>query len=106
MSDQDAQPETPPDAKRSATVRIDNGLHMRPVMAFVDVANRYASDILIRREPGADHEGRLEADGKSLYQVIELAAPDGTVLHLEARGNDAEQAVNELAELVEGGYED
>ena len=95
-----------PDALREANVEIDNGLHMRPVMAFVELANRFASDLTVTRAPAPDHDGRIEADAKSLYQVIELAAPKGTKLTIAGRGADAGQAVDELCALVGGGYQD
>jgi phosphotransferase system HPr (HPr) family protein len=45
-----------------------------------------------------------EADGKSVMQMIILAATEGTPLRIEAEGEDAEQAVAKLIELVEGKF--
>lgn len=86
-----------------ATVRVTIinrlGLHARPAMAFVDAAGRFAAAVRIRR---ADAEERV--DGKSIMQVMMLAATQGTVLELEAEGDDAEAACDALRRLVESGF--
>ena len=46
--------------------------------------------------PGEDP---IEADGKSVMQMIILAATEGTPLRIEADGPDAAAAVEKLAEL-------
>jgi phosphocarrier protein len=83
-------------AVREIVVQNTLGVHARPAMQFVDVANRFASVVTVKKggpEPG-------EADGKSIMQMIILAATQGTPLRIEAEGEDAEQAVTELADLV------
>jgi phosphocarrier protein len=83
-------------AARDIVVQNTLGVHARPAMQFVDVANRFASVVTVKKggpEPG-------EADGKSIMQMIILAATQGTPLRIEAEGEDAEQAVTELADLV------
>jgi phosphocarrier protein HPr len=78
------------------TVEIKNadGLHMRPAMQFVDVANQFDSDITV-----SNAENRV--DGKSIMQMSMLAATCGTRLAIKAEGPDAERAVQALRELVE-----
>ena len=73
------------------------GLHARPAMQFVDVANTFESQITVFRD-GPDP---ITADGKSVMQMIILEATCGTSLRVEAEGPDAEAAVAELARLVE-----
>jgi phosphocarrier protein len=79
-----------------AHVQIKNadGLHMRPAMQFVDVANRFECDIT-----GSNAENTV--DGKSIMQMSMLAATCGTKLKIRAQGQDAQQAVDALRELVE-----
>ena len=84
-----------PTASRDVTVVNSLGLHARPAMQFVDLANQFSSDIKVTK--GGEEPG--EADGKSVMQMIILAAVEGTPLKIEANGEDAEQAVNKLAEL-------
>ena len=78
-----------------ATVVIQNklGLHARPAMAFVDTANGFNSDIKVRK-------GAQTVDGKSIMQMMMLAASQGTQLLIEAVGPDADNAIAALRELV------
>jgi phosphocarrier protein HPr len=81
------------------TVRIVNslGLHARPAAAFVKIAGRYRSHIAVRKD-------EMEVNGKSIMGMMMLAAECGSELLLRADGEDAEQAVGELMELVQGGF--
>lgn len=71
------------------------GLHARPAMQFVDTANQFTSDITVRK--GGDEPE--VADGKSVMQMIILAAVEGTPLTIEAKGPDAQRAADTLAAL-------
>jgi len=67
---------------------------MRPAMKFVDIANRFESDVRV-------NNGRVTADGKSIMEMSMLAATYGTRLTIRAEGADADQVVDALQELVE-----
>ncbi|OHB59863.1 MAG: hypothetical protein A2167_08740 [Planctomycetes bacterium RBG_13_46_10] len=71
-----------------------HGLHMRPAMQFVDIANQFACDISVSN-------GEKVVDGKSIMQIALLAATHGTKLKIKAEGDDAQKAINALQELVE-----
>jgi phosphocarrier protein len=91
-----------PTARREIVVSNKLGLHARPAMHFVDLANRFQSKITV-------HKGGEEpavADGKSVMQVIILAATEGTPLTIEADGEDAETAVEQLAHLFETKFDE
>jgi phosphotransferase system HPr (HPr) family protein len=75
-------------------IRNSDGLHMRPAMRFVDIANGFKSDISVSN-------GETEVDGKSIMQITMLAATLGTKLRIRARGPDAREAIEALRELVE-----
>jgi phosphocarrier protein HPr len=79
-----------------AEVEIKNadGLHMRPAMQFVDIANRFECDITVSN-------GENNVDGKSIMQMSMLAATCGTRLKIRAEGPDAQKAVDVLRDLVE-----
>ena len=96
-----------PTAARDIVVTNKLGLHARPAMQFVDVANGFASTVTVYKPPaagggaGAVAGDGERADGKSVMQMIILAAVEGTPLRIEADGADAGQAVDALAELFE-----
>jgi phosphocarrier protein len=77
-------------------VQIKNadGLHMRPAMQFVDVANRFESEITVSNDT-------TSVSGKSIMQISMLAATYGTRLKVKAEGPDAQAALGALRELVE-----
>jgi phosphocarrier protein len=86
-----------PKVEREIVVSNEHGLHARPAMQLVDLANRFQSDIRLQRSL-EDTEPTI-ADAKSVMAVITLAATKGTVLGLTADGPDAEQAADEIARL-------
>ena len=88
----------------SRETRICNtlGLHARPAMQFVDVANQFSSRVTVFK----GGEEPAEADGKSVMQMIILAATEGTPLRIEAEGEDADRAVDKLVELVERKFDE
>lgn len=75
-------------------VKNPDGLHMRPAMQFVDIANQFSSTIEVGN-------GEYTVDGKSIMQVTMLAATCGTKLHIKATGEDAEEAIAALKDLFE-----
>ena len=76
-------------------VRIVNkyGLHARPAMQFVELANRYNCRIEVSN-------GVLTVDAKSIMSVMRLAATRGTVLRIVTDGADAAQATEAMTDLV------
>ncbi|MEM8874847.1 MAG: HPr family phosphocarrier protein [Planctomycetota bacterium] len=85
--------------ERQITIQNDNGLHARPAMQFVDCANAFSANITVIR--AADHpEGPAEADAKSVMQMLTLAATKGTILTVVAEGDDAEDALKQLEQMV------
>lgn len=85
----------------SAKVTIANrlGLHARPAMIFVEVASRFDTDISIRRTDQSE-----QVDGKSIMQLMMLAATQGTELELVASGLEAQKAIDELVLLVKSNF--
>jgi phosphocarrier protein HPr len=69
------------------------GVHLRPAEKFVSLAYKFQSEIRVFRNG-------QEVNGKSILDLATLAAEQGTVLDLEARGPDAASAVAALADLV------
>ena len=91
---------TMPTASRETKICNQLGLHARPAMQFVDAANQFQSQVTVYK----GGEEPAEADGKSVMQMIILAATEGTPLRIEASGEDANAAVDTLVNLVEGKF--
>jgi phosphotransferase system HPr (HPr) family protein len=85
-----------PVATRKIVIVNADGLHARPVMQLSDLANQFQCSILVKK----GGEDPFDADGKSVMQLMILAATEGTELIVEADGADAEEAVAKIAELV------
>ena len=75
-------------------IKNAEGLHMRPAMQFVDIANQFDSDITVSNN-------ETEVDGKSIMEMSMLAATCGTKLKIKAEGSDAAKVISALRELVE-----
>jgi phosphocarrier protein len=82
---------------RQVTIQNKLGLHARPAMQFVDVANQYQSGIKVCK-------GDQTVDGKSIMQMMMLAATAGTVLKIVAEGDDAAKALEALELLINGRF--
>jgi phosphocarrier protein len=75
------------------------GLHMRPAMQFVDLANSFESNISVGHQD-------VTADAKSIMQMTMLAATCGTRLKIKAVGSDASRAIEALRDLVDNNFTD
>ena len=82
-----------------AQIRISNklGLHARAAARFVHLANKFSSRISVAKNG-------TRVDGKSILGLLTLAASKGTRLKLVADGEDEQEAVRQLAELVSDGF--
>jgi phosphotransferase system HPr (HPr) family protein len=69
------------------------GLHARAAMQFADKAAEFDSQILVQK-------GDLQVDGKSLMDLMSLAAEKGARLILSALGPDATASLDALADLI------
>lgn len=69
------------------------GLHARPISQFVEIASRFKASLAV------SCNGR-EVDGKSVLQLMTLAAGRGTELILRSEGDDAEEMIKCLEDLI------
>ncbi|MEX0876541.1 MAG: HPr family phosphocarrier protein [Phycisphaerales bacterium] len=85
----------------SSKVKIVNryGLHARPATDFAQAAAGFASDIRVRLEEG-------DADGKSVMELMMLAATHGTEIEVVCTGEDAKDALAHLSDLVSRGFDE
>jgi len=75
------------------------GLHARAAARFVHLANRFSSRIYVAKTG-------TRVDGKSILGLLTLAASQGTRLVLIADGEDEQEALRQLAELVHNGFDE
>jgi phosphocarrier protein len=94
-----------PLVSREVVVINKLGLHARPAMKFVDLANQFSSQISVHKAAQGEDEA-VDADGKSVMQMIILAATEGTKLKIVADGEDAEKAVAELEALFASKFDE
>lgn len=88
-------------AAATANVVIQNrlGLHARPAMSLVDTASGFTSDIRIEK-------AGQSVDGKSIMQLMMLAATQGTELKVTANGPDADQAIHAIRDLIDRKFDE
>lgn len=90
-------------AAAEATVLIthDVGLHARPSVKFTKLAKTFTADVEIALAANGPW-----FDAKSIVKVMAAKAPKGTVLHIRASGNGADDAVRALIDLVRRDFDE
>ena len=79
--------------ERSAVLVNDSGLHARPAADLVTHASTFQADVTVNG-----------VDAKSLLRIMGLALGKGATVSVMATGPDAAAAVDDLVELIEGGF--
>ncbi|NDC54671.1 MAG: HPr family phosphocarrier protein [Planctomycetia bacterium] len=90
---------TPETISREVVVGIEQGLHARPADLLAREARKWQSRIELVAE-------RQRADGKSILDLLTLAAEAGTRLVVEATGPDAREAVEAIGRLFDRNFTD
>lgn len=81
------------EARKTVTLTNETGLHARPAAEFVETASSFQAAVTVNG-----------TDAKSLLGIMALGASRGTELELVATGDDAQEAVDALAALVESNF--
>ena len=79
--------------EKETTVGAEEGLHARPAAQFVKTAKGFSSEIMVVKDD-------KEANAKSSMKIMILGAKKGDEIVIRAEGNDAEEAVEALVELI------
>jgi len=79
--------------QRRVTITNPQGFHMRPQSVFARLANRFASTVTVSN-------GSQRANGKSQWELMLLAAEQGSELLLEVAGPDAQAALDALSQVL------
>ncbi|MFA6320384.1 MAG: HPr family phosphocarrier protein [Candidatus Omnitrophota bacterium] len=79
--------------EKVVTIKNKQGLHARPAALFVQIANKFTSEITIVK-------GKQKINGKSIMGIMMLAAAAGSKITIIANGDDADKAMAELEKLL------
>lgn len=80
--------------KEEFTIKNRLGLHARAAARLVQTVNRFKSDVTIERDG-------LEVNGKSIMGLLMLAAPQGSKIRIAFSGDDAEQSLAAVRQLID-----
>ncbi|MFA6142650.1 MAG: HPr family phosphocarrier protein [Candidatus Omnitrophota bacterium] len=81
--------------EKSVVINNKQGLHARPAALFVQIANKFSSEITVSK-------GKQKVNGKSIMGIMMLEAGVGSKITIIASGEDAQKAVADLAALLSG----
>lgn len=84
---------------QSATFTIVNrlGLHARAAAQLVQTANKFKSDVTVEKDG-------TEVNGKSIMGLLMLAAPQGVTIRVSVKGEDADEALETIGQLIDDGF--
>lgn len=83
--------------EREFFIKNELGLHARAAALFVKTASRFKSRITVRR-------GNYEVNGKSIMGILTLAAAKGMKIVVRVEGEDAEDAMESIGNLIENNF--
>lgn len=81
-------------------VQHEAGLHLRPAALFLQTAGAYQADIRVRNVT----RDTPFKNAKSMLDVMSLAVSQGHTIELEADGDDAQEAVEAIRELIDSNF--
>ncbi len=84
-------------AEKEVTVRNTLGIHVRPATDMAEVAGKFRSKVSVIKDGKA-------VNAKSSVELLTMAAVSGTELQIRAEGEDAREAVDQVARLIETGF--
>ncbi len=84
---------------QKTTIQNEAGFHIRPAQLFSEKAVQFQSTILLKPEGTT-----TTADAKSILNLMTLGLEKGAVVLIEADGPDEQEAVAQLAALIESGF--
>jgi phosphotransferase system HPr (HPr) family protein len=85
--------------RRTVTVNLKDGLHLRPISQIVETVRRFGTPVRISK-------GELSADAGNVLDLIPLKIEFGTILILEASGDNAAETLDALVALFESNFDD
>ena len=83
---------------REVTIQHTEGVHTRPASIFVREAGKFQSEIALI-------SGGTTVNGKSIMGLLMLALGPGDTVTIQATGNDEEQAIDRLSQVLTGSFQ-
>ena len=83
--------------EKNVTIPNKLGMHARSAASFTKLASEFSSNIMVIK----DH---MKVNGKSIMELLTLAAARGSRIIIQADGDDEVLAVKALAALVKDGF--
>ncbi len=86
--------------KKEFKITNKTGLHARPAAMLIKTTGKFKSDVRISKDG-------YEVNGKSIMGVMTLAAEPGSVIQVTVEGEDEQEAMKAIEELIKNNfYED
>lgn len=82
------------------TVHHEVGLHARPASMFVATASKFSSKVTVANVT----REKAPVDAKSILMVLTSGVEHNHVIRITAEGEDEEEAVAALTDLVEANF--
>ena len=82
---------------QDVTITNSVGLHARPATFFIQKANSYKSSIWVEKDDRS-------VNAKSLLGVLSLGIAQGMTVTLVADGQDEDEALQGLSDLIDTGF--
>ena len=85
--------------QREVTITNTSGLHARPATFFIQKANTYRSSVWVVKDD-------RKVSATSLLGVLSIGIAKGMTITIAADGEDEQEAIKGLVELIETGFND
>lgn len=73
------------------------GMHLRPAQQFVQTVLRYHCDVHVQKDG-------QRVNAKSIMGLLTLAASKGTRITVVCEGDDADEAMEAVRQLIQSGF--
>ncbi|MGI6115305.1 MULTISPECIES: HPr family phosphocarrier protein [unclassified Clostridium] len=83
--------------EREITINNKEGLSSRPAAVFVQAANQFSSQILIK-------QGNQMINAKSIMGVLSLGVARSNAVTLIVKGEDEKEAMDAMVKLIENDF--
>jgi phosphocarrier protein len=82
---------------KTFTIQNEYGLHARPAALFVKCVGEYDAQVMVEKDG-------MSVSGSSIMGLLTLEGHEGCELKLTAEGNQAEEALAALGELIDSKF--